>query len=65
MSTILDVPINYKAIYITIDNLYELLRNHKIPEVIEEIDRLIDLIGKQLSKETKRYLIKHNLNFKP
>ena len=65
VSTILDVPINYKAIYITIDNLYELLRNHKIPEVIEEIDRLIDLIGKQLSKETKRYLIKHNLNFKP
>jgi hypothetical protein len=65
ISTILDVPINYKAVYITIDNLYKLLKNHDIIKVIAELDRLIAVISSQLSKETRKYLVKYNLVFKP
>lgn len=65
ISTILDIPINYKAVYITIDNLYKLLKKHDIKKVISELDRLIIVIGSQLSKETRKYLVNNNLIFKP
>ena len=65
ISTILDVPINYDAVYKTIDYVYSLLRDHKKKEALIELDRIIELIYKQLNKETIRYLRKYNLKFFP
>ena len=65
ISTILDVPINYEVVYKTIYYVYSLLRQHKKEESLIELDRIIELIYKQLNIETIKYLKKYNLKFNP
>jgi len=65
LATILDVPINYKVSYKIIDNVYSLLTHHKKEESLIELDRIIEVIYKQLNKETMKYLRHYNLTFSP